>query len=57
MPWPWASISKRHVMDLSNEVLNICVTQGAAKISEVKIGGRKKSASSVGLVRVGVKSG
>ena len=29
-------------VDLSNEVLNIHFGQGAAKISEVKVGGRKK---------------
>ena len=29
-------------MDLLNEVLNIDFGQGAAKISEVKVGGRKK---------------
>ena len=29
-------------MDLSNEVLNIDFDQGAAKISEVKVGVRKK---------------
>ena len=29
-------------MDLSNEVLNIDFGQGAAKISEVKVGGRKR---------------
>ena len=29
-------------MDLSNEVLNIDFGQGAAKISEVKVGGKKK---------------
>ena len=29
-------------MDLSNEVLNIDFGQGAAKLSEVKVGGRKK---------------
>ena len=29
-------------LDLPNEVLNIDFGQGAAKISEVKVGGRKK---------------
>ena len=29
-------------MDLSNEVLNIDFGQGAAEISEVKVGGQKK---------------
>ena len=32
----------RYEIDLSNEVLNIDFGQGAAKISEVKVGGRKK---------------
>ena len=32
----------RYEIDLSNEVLNIDFGQGAAKISEVKLGGRKK---------------
>ena len=36
----------RHESDLSNEVLYILVGQEAAKISEVKVGGRKKSARS-----------
>ena len=31
-------------VDLSYEVLNIDYVQGAAKISEVKVGGQKKSA-------------
>ena len=31
----------RYAIDLSNEVLNIDFGQGAAKISEVKIGGQK----------------
>ena len=30
---------KRYKIDLSNEVLNIDFNQGAAKISEVKVGG------------------
>ena len=34
--------SNRYVMDLSNEVLNIDFDKGAAKISEVKVGGLKK---------------
>ena len=39
----------RYELDLSNEVLNIHFGQGTAKISEVKVGGRKKkSAGSVG---------
>ena len=33
-------------MDLSNEVLNNDFGQGAAKISEVKVGGRKKITNS-----------
>ena len=36
------SFSNRYEMDLSNEVLNIDFGQGAAKISEVKVGRRKK---------------
>ena len=32
----------RYEIDLLNEVLNIDFGQGAAKISEVKVGGRKK---------------
>ena len=32
----------RYVMDLSNEELKIDFGQGAAKISDVKVGGRKK---------------
>ena len=32
----------KYEVDLSNEVLNIDFGQGAAKISEVKVGGRKK---------------
>ena len=32
----------RYEVDLSYEVLNIEFGQGAAKISEVKVGGRKK---------------
>ena len=31
----------RYEIDLSNEILNIDFGQGAAKISEVKVGGRK----------------
>ena len=33
-------------IDLSNEALNIHFDKGAARISEVKIGDQKKSASS-----------
>ena len=32
----------KHKIDLSNEVLNIDFGQGASKISEVKVGVRKK---------------
>ena len=42
--------ASRYVMDLSNEILNIDFGQGAAKISEVKVGGQKKSLPS-GRVR------
>ena len=38
----------RSESDLSNEVLYILVGQEAAKISEVKVGGQKKSARSRG---------
>ena len=41
MQLPWAN-TIRYVSDLSNEVLNIDFGQKAAKISEVKAGGRKK---------------
>ena len=39
----------RYLSDLSNEVLYILVGQEAAKISEIKVGGQKKSARSRGL--------
>ena len=39
---------KGYLLDLLNEVLNIHFGQGAAKISEVKVVGRKKSARSDG---------
>ena len=42
MSWLWVSISNRYVLDLPNKILNIDIGQGAAKISEVKVGGRKK---------------
>ena len=48
MPWLWVSISNRYVLDLPNKILNIDIGQGAAKISEVKVGGQKKSARSAG---------
>ena len=38
----------RYELDLSNEVLYVLVGQEAAKISEVKVGGRKKSARAAG---------
>ena len=38
----------RYESDLSNEVLYVLVGQEAAEISEVKVGGRKKSARSAG---------
>ena len=50
----------RYEIDLSNEVVNIDFNQEAAKISEVKVGGRKKHlpisqvrAHSPGVSRVG----
>ena len=36
----------KYGLDLSNEALYALVGQGAAKILEVKVGGRKKSARS-----------
>ena len=36
----------RYEIDLSNEAVNIDFNQGAAKISKVKAGGRKKIADS-----------
>ena len=36
------SLRNRYEIDLSNEVLDIYFGQGAAKISEVKVGGQKK---------------
>ena len=41
-------------MDLLYEVLNVHFGQGAAKISEVKFGGRKKSSGSAGCGRVDI---
>ena len=42
---PWSALEllapKKYETDLSNEVLNIDFGQGAAKISEVKVGGQK----------------
>ena len=37
-----ALVSNRYEIDLSNEVLNIDFGQGAAKISEVNVGVRKR---------------
>ena len=37
----WLQVDK-YVLDLLNEVLNIGFGTGAAKISEIKVGGRKK---------------
>ena len=34
---PWALIFIRHVLDLSNEVINIDFGQGKAKILEIKV--------------------
>ena len=45
MSWPWAFVSK-HELDLLYEVLYIIIGQEVAKLSEVKVGGRKKSARS-----------
>ena len=43
MIWPWYSITpNRYEINLLNEVINIDFGQGAAKISEVKVGVRKK---------------
>ena len=46
MPWPWASTKNKYESDLSNEVLYDLLDQEAAKISEVKVGNRKKSSRS-----------
>ena len=43
MPQPLVSKLSRYKLDFSNEVLNIDFGQRAAKISEVKVGGRKNS--------------
>ena len=40
MTWPWLSVSKQYESDLLNEALYALVGQEAAKISEVKVGGR-----------------
>ena len=40
-------------MNLSDEVLNIYFGQGAAKISQVKVGGKKLSADMAGPWRIG----
>ena len=43
MLWSWASDSKQiHVLGLSNKALKIELGQWAAKISKVKVGGRKE---------------
>ena len=44
----WHLVPNRYELDLSNEALYALVGQEAAKISEVKVGGRKKSARSAG---------
>ena len=41
MPKPWPLFPKRYEIDLLFEVLNIDFGQGAAKVSEVKVGGQK----------------
>ena len=46
----WLCPPNKYEVDLSNEVLNIDFGQEAAKISEVKVGGRKKHLS-ISLVR------
>ena len=48
MPWPGPTCQSpnRYESDLSNEVLYALVGQEAAKISEVKVGGRKEIADS-----------
>ena len=47
----------RYESDLSNEVLYVLLGLEAAKLSEVKIGGRKKSAKLAGPGRFSLKSG
>ena len=42
----------RYEMDLSNEALNIDFDQGAAKISVVKVGGRKKKSACSALISI-----
>ena len=44
-------------MNISNEVLNLYFGQGAAKISHVKVGGKKMSADSAGSGRSGLELG
>ena len=44
-----ASYNSENTVDLSNEVLNIDFGQGAAKISEVKVGGKKNICPSARL--------
>jgi len=45
----------KYIQDLSNEILTIHFGQGAAKILEVKVGGKKKSVCSAGPLFVVVK--
>ena len=54
---PGFQSSNRYESDLSNETLYILVGQEAAKISEIKVGGQKKSTGSAGCWRVNVDSG
>ena len=47
----------KYILDLLNGVLNIHFDLRAVKVSEIKVGGQKKSAGSAGCGHVGVKSG
>ena len=42
VPWAWNFESKKHEIDLSNEVRNIDFGQGALRISEIKVGLQEK---------------
>ena len=57
IPWPWLSFSKRYESDLLNEVLYILVGQEAAKISEVKVGGKKNLPDQPGPRHISLEPG
>ena len=51
---PWSLVSNRYEIDVSYDVQNMDFGQGAAKIIEVKVGGRTKiSADLAGPGRIG----